>query len=79
MTVRVVHAVTTAEATAAHAATTEAQEVHVVTVTRSLLRMMATTTSQRCSKTSLYMKKADRFFHLSAFFIHPKPPNQTTL
>ena len=32
MTVRVVHAVTTAEATEAHAAMTEVQEVHVVSV-----------------------------------------------
>jgi hypothetical protein len=44
--VTVVHAVRSAEATEAHAAMTEVQEVHVVSV---LLRHLSRTTNQKCS------------------------------
>jgi hypothetical protein len=50
MTATALHVVTTAEATVAHAAMTEAQEVHAATVR---LTLQSRTTSQRCSKTSL--------------------------
>jgi hypothetical protein len=50
--VTVVHAAMTAEATEVHAAMTEAQEVHVVSVRLTHLQQ-SRTTSQRCSKTSL--------------------------
>jgi hypothetical protein len=43
------HVVMTAEATVAHAATTEVLRVHAVTVVRSRL-LQSRTTSQRCSK-----------------------------
>jgi hypothetical protein len=43
------HVVTTVEATEVHAAMTEVQEVHVVSVQ---LRHLSRTTNQRCSKTS---------------------------
>jgi hypothetical protein len=48
-TVREAHAVMTAEATAAHAATTEVQEAHVVSALQTL--QSSRITNQRCSKT----------------------------
>ena len=58
MTVRADVAMT-AEETVAHAAMTEAQEVHAVTATR-LLPLLSRTASRRCSRTSLtHDRKAD--------------------
>jgi hypothetical protein len=71
MTATALHVVTTAEATVAHAAMTEAQEVRAATVR---LTLQSRTTSQRCSKTSLTSNslRASEKWHNAALLRSPQ-------